>query len=1806
MELLKKGSHTDVYFSGSGDSRILKVARGDSSNAMSIRRLEKELEYCNDVESPGMRKAYEKVLVDDRKAISFEYIAGYTWREQLASGPWKIETFLTWAVRAAQSLKNIHEAGLLHLEISPDHLINNEGSETVVFVGFGGAVRRSDQEQIVEHEGSNFQEDLLAYTAPEQTGRTHHHIDVTTDLYSIGAVFYQMVTGTPLFNMEDPLEIIHAHIAKAPIPPDQIRTDLPSAISKLILKLLEKNPDGRYASAEELHAELLDYHEQWQAKGRIEGQGHQDHTGAVRAKVPGPLFAREREVVRLQEIYDAVIDGAVKFTMVSGPSGVSKSSVIRSLRSPVRSSQGLFIEGKFDPYQTDTPYLALVQGLKQLTAFLLTKEQKELDYWKKLISDALGNVGRVLTDIVPDLKYVVGEQPEIPHLEGTEAQNRFFFAFRKFIAAIATKDHPLVMVVDDLQFADIDSINLLESLERDPRISHFLLAATYRQGSLSEDHPVFQKLADWKEISQKITEIQLENLERAEVREFIRETFHADVDNEEELFQKISAKTKGNPLYLELLINALIKDKIILFDTTRNSWLWSVEEFDRLNLSGSTLDLMTARIQHLRAEVQALLSSAACQGNRFHKSVMMQILDLDEDNFDIEISEAIDEGLVIGKNIKEGQVPEHFSFSHEGIRQIAYDRLSDVVKREKHVQIGRFLLGQYSEEQSDESIFDILFQLNQSRELIDSDELRARLAKLNLVAANKGRDSAAFALAHNYIKEGLAFLDDKAWEKHYQLCLDVHNQAVDLAVLIGNHDEMERIAQEISAKAKSTLDLEAVTRSRIHSFIAQKKLDSAIVVARGYLKKVGIKFPEKPGKSHVIRGIIQMQLKLIGKDTDKLAALPPMTNPEVISALRILQDTANAAYFAAPDLLPLVVFKALNLVLKNGMAEESAFGFTSYGFILSGVLGKYKVGFKYGELANKLLEDSKEHEDKYLVARFLHSIFTRHWIEPTYDIVDVMEWSYQKGIELGNFEYSAYGAGSWAHLSFYLGRDLEHMDKKIGEFMDSVEQMNQPTTVPRIGMYRQAIQNLMGKSIEPWIIKGEVYNEEEMIPNHIKDDIGIVCHNIYFLKAFMAYLFEKTDLALTSINESEKYTEAATASYFIPLADYLKALILMQGADAASNMSKVGKLMKKVKKYAELQPENFKHRYTILCAEKARVDGKIARARILYEDAVFLARKGQNLMDEAIAWELGGKFYITLERTGPAGIFIRQAFDLYKKWGATAKTREMEIAYDKYLDLSQSAIADGSSSNIVTAEQIDFLSLVKTLQTLSTEIELSRLLEKIMGIVIENAGAERGLLIIEEGGDWEIIAEKDVNNPVILSDQRRVLSEVDDKGTVPTGIIHYVIRTKESLVLNDVMNHEQFGELPYLETRPAKSMMSLPLIKQNRLIGVIYLENTLSTGAFTPRAQAGLELLSGQLAISLENALLYEGLEQKVKERTREVVKQKAEIEKQAEELVDKNEKLLELGEYKETMTSMIVHDLKNPLNGIVNTVGNSSLEEQNQAMRQSGKIMLNMVMNILDVSKYQESKMALSLNARNLRKLAENSLEQVQFLAQKKMITLNNRVDEGLEVFVDIEVMERVIINLLTNAIKYTPVSGDITIDASPAAEGYVRLSVIDTGEGIKKEDIKLVFQKFGQVNKRKSGGLASTGLGLTFCTLAVEAHGGKMHVDSEYGVGSTFSLTLREGQNSGFVGKTGQDAIKSRDWEVSLGADAKAYIRPFAAKLDGIPVYKVTQFRKILSEADPDYNDDCTVWFNAVDLAMKAGDQQQLEKLLTLVNDD
>lgn len=1478
FKLIHKGSRFSIYQINKDE--LIKIVESTSPDAVSLSRLENEWNVLNDLHTQGNNRAVSREVYQGRSAIKLASIDGVTLEEHLESQKISINKLLEIGINILKQLISLHEIGYIHGRLNPNHIIISPGNLSASLIGHGNACKTlmgDDRTFSVEE----FEITELKFIAPEQTGRTDQKPSFATDLYSLGAILYRGLTGQTPFDTDNPLEQVHAHIAKVPTQAHLVSDKVPIAISEILEKALQKNPSDRYTSASELYEDLCNCLRQLQSKEELGARMTSSMDGVRRFNFAQSLVGRKKESKVLRSIFRKVKNGSREVILIEGVSGVGKTALGKSIHDAVRESEGRFLEGSYDEFNRGIPYLGVTQCLRQFVTGLLTKDDTTLNYWRDRLNTGIGSIAGILINIVPELSLILEDKDKIPLSEGPEAKNQLEFAVRSFIQIVADRDHPMVLMVDDIQWADADSIELIESLLSDTRVSYFLLISTYRQNSLPAGHPILSKVNHLKRNLESDSIISLQNLEDKNIYELIEDKFDGSVEDVTQLIRLIYRITAGNALHVTQFLSALVKDHVLNYNNQSNTWTWRKEQIERLNLSGGLEELIAQRISKINSEVLDLLSIASCIGSTFSEALLIHKF---PKSLSALINEAVNEGLIAEAKTDEKLKAKLYQFAHDRIREMAYDRLEKKDRARQHLNIARLLSGEYHSEDLDEHIFEIATQYNFGKECISSSEELHFAARSNLQAGIKAKKSGAFEPALNYLLEGISFLDENLWDQEYELCLDLYGNAAQLASLVGNYQELKELSKISDIKALSILDSKPIVIANINALMAQKKHRRALSLELEYLHRLGYRIPTKGNKVHALLGLVGIAIKMRGKNSNVLSRLPLNTNDREITALQILGNALITAYFVEPDLLTKIIYRMLSISLDYGNASESAAGYMGYGFILSGVLGAFESGNDYGDLISKILSDAGRDELLYVLL-FQSNIFLRHWKLPISDVISNLDICYEKLLNLGVFESAAYSIHSFIYFSFFQSVDLHYLSKRCNDAVAVVSTLNQPNTLHRIQMYHQAVINLTANIDQPHLLKGEAYDEEKMIPLHYEDDISIAIHNVHFLKAYLAFLFNNYDVAWEEIEKAKRFNEAAAASFFVPLFDYLCALIKLAQKE---NPRRIRGHLKKLKKYAESAPFNYQRYYILVKAEYSKSLNQIAEARVLYDDAIYLARQAGNLLDEALGWELAGRFYHEIDRDDKASTCFQYAYDIHLKWGAISKANQIIKSYKQTMRLART-ISVGTEVNDAQVHQtFDQLSMVKSLQALTTELDLDRLLEKMMSILIENVGAERGMLILQKDNEWDIVAERDINNEKVKVLKGRKLDSPEQKnkgGLIPAGLVHYVIRTKRTVVINDVQRDIQFKDLPYLKTRKPRSVLCKPLINHKNLIGIVYLENTLTTGAFTLRIQEGLNLLSKQLAISLENAILYEDLNDKVIQNQNLVSKLQIKVEEQEKTL---------------------------------------------------------------------------------------------------------------------------------------------------------------------------------------------------------------------------------------------------------------------------------------------------------------------------------
>lgn len=1514
---------------------VLKTHKTDYPTPTQLSRLKRECQIGQLFDSPRIIKYHDTEKYKNNLYLITEDFGANALSEVIPAQGVELALFLRIAVQLAEALGEIHQKNVIHKDIKPRNILINPQSETVKIIDFGLSSQLTRQNQQILSPG--VLEGTLAYISPEQTGRMNRAVDYRTDFYSLGVTFYQLLTGSVPFQATDPLELVHAHIARMPVSPHRLNPKIPQAVSDIVLKLLAKTAEERYQSAYGLKADLETCLKQWQAQGRIEPFVPGQYDISDRFQIPQKLYGREEEIQTLLAAFNRVSTppGRVEIMLVSGQSGIGKSVLVNEIHKPIVRQRGYFIFGKFDQLQRNVPYNAILRAFQELVRQLLTESEAKINRWREALLTALGPNGQIIVDVIPDVALIIGPQPPVKDVGPEEAQNRFKLVFQAFIGVFAKKEHPLVIFLDDLQWVDAASLKLIHLITTNPDSEYLFFIGAYRQNEVGATHPLRLTLDEIEQANMPVHQILLEPLDAGHITQLICATLACRPDEAAPLTQLVLNKTGGNPFFVNQFLTTLYEEKWLAFvppviagsdlpgessaparvttaagkkspvstgrpdnRARRGGWHWNLEQIETMAITDNVVELMAGKIQKLSEQTQHVLQLAACIGNQFDLITLARVNEASLGDTSHTLWTAIQEGLILQlgqwtngqiDELANGQGPKASEllarFSHDRVQQAAYSLIPSGQEEAIHYKVGQLILQHTPAGERDEKIFDIVNHLNFGLDLISDPAEQKTLAELNLAAGRRAKAAAAYEPALKYLMTGLKLLnlDPAHWQTNYDLSLALYTEAAEAAYLCTNFAEMETLTAQVLHHANTLLDKVKAQEIRIQADMARNKMLEAIETARQVLKLFGLALPQQPNQGHIILELIRTRLALGRKSIEDLETLPEMTDPDKLAAMRILMSSASAAYIAAPQMFPLIVCHIVRLSVKHGNTSLSTFGYVTYGLILAGALGQIKSGYEFGQFSQRLMERLQAKELKAKLMTVFHG-FVSHWQEPARASLAPLLEGYQSGLETGDLEYAANNVLMYCYNAFSCGRKLDWLEPEVDKYLHVMEKFKQERPLRGHRLRKQLILNLTGQAEHVLRFKGEAYDEDTMLPRLIEanDQTEICVYHVY--KSMFSYLFHDYEAALEYAELAAKNLESILGQILIPVQNYFHSLALLAlypavpPARQKQYLKTVRANQKKLKKWADHAPANCRHKYHLVEAEYARVRQDNEKAMIAYREAINLAKTHEYIHEEALANELAALFYLANDFTGIAKTYLFDARYAYLHWGASAKVQHLdqkyarllstissdstatfEVTSESHLSVSSSQTAPASHSNV-----LDLQTVIKASQAISGEIMLGTLLEKLMEIVIENAGAQTGFLILEKEGQLVIEAEGRVDKTEVTVLQSIPVGAAENPD-LSVAIVNYVYRTRENVVLNNATEAGPFTQEAYvLQNRPV-SILCTPLINQGKLGGILYLENKATVGAFTPARLELLKLLSAQIAISIENARLYTDVERSEK-----------------------------------------------------------------------------------------------------------------------------------------------------------------------------------------------------------------------------------------------------------------------------------------------------------------------------------------------------
>ncbi len=1447
---------------------VIKLLKSEYPGPDELKDFQSEYNIARSLDSvEGIVQNYTMIDFQNTKAIILEDFGGISLDRIIKEKKLEIKNFLYVAIKCAGILEEIHNNKIIHKDIKPHNILINSKSGQIKIIDFGIASRLTKEVQsVVNPDGL---EGTIYYISPEQTGRMNRSIDYRTDLYSLGVSFYQMITGRVPFQSDDPMEIVHSHMARVPESPSVIDTEIPVSISNIILKLMEKTAEKRYMSAFGLKKDLSKCYAIFTKSGKIDEFPIGKDDISDRFQIPEKIYGRDNEISHLMDVFKKVSGGVKELVFFSGQSGIGKTVIINEVHKPIVEKRGYFIDGKYDQFKRNIPYTSIIQAFTDLAKEIITESDDKLIKWKFEISKALGDIGGVITEMIPALEMIIGKQPEVQELPAAEAQNRFNMVFQSFIQVFATEKHPLVLFLDDLQWADSASLNLMEILLCDDELKHFLFLGTYRDNEVDKSHPFVMMQDKLKKNGLDWEDIKLSSISKNDIKNLLVDTLKSQSDELIDLAELVYSKTDGNPFFVTEFLKTLHSENLIYF---KEGWKWELDKIDEKGITGNIIELMADKIQKLPPQTLQVMKAACCIGVKFYLDTLAKVCGEHEDETYEKLEYAINLGMILIKD-------KDTRFVHDKVREATYSLISENEQKKYHYKIGKILLERINSDNSQDIIFAVVNQLNLAIDLLDKSE-KNQLIDLNCKAAKKAKASAAYDSALDFFNTSKDLLGDRSWKTDYSLTFFIYKNLSELETLNNNFSESDKLNIYIIEKAESYLDKVEIYTLMIIQYTRLDNQIEALKLLKKVLRRLGIRLPRKPTTLSVLSEMVKIYFLRKGKTIESLLDLPEMKKKKTIFAAKLLYNALALSYNFAPDLFPVIALKLVSLTMKNGIHQESSpFAFTAYGLIVGEALKDRKKAIQYGDLSIKLAEryeNAKALKSKIFMG---YGYFLYPWLYPLKDAINYQIKGIQCGIETGDFEYSEYNLRALAYSYAYDGTNLDQAYKNINKYLPLTSKLSREN-LDVYFLYREVVRNLHGISHNKIHFKSELFDETSYERAKIKKDTNFEAS--YFISKTFLSLFLCNYEVIPEVEKNER--KILKGSFGVVIQGFYLFYLLMclsQIYNSSSNkekkriIRKIKKELKKLKSYEIDCPANWSNKVYIVEAELFRITDNFDDACLRYSESIKAAKKYNVIHEEAIANEYAAKFYLSMDLVTLAATYMKEARYCYLKWGAMAKVEQLD---DKYSDLlatvgssqvtgisedsdlaatrrskSVSSISGGSGHS----GSLDLTTVMKASNAISGEIEMKKLLSSMINILIENAGAQIGLLILFVDDHLFIEAEANIDSKEITVLQSIPLEKGVD---LSPAIVRYVAKTKESIVLDNASEDTSYSSDSYIQKRKPLSILCTPIINQGRLAAVLYLENNLASGVFTPERVEILKVLSSQAAISIENARLIENL----------------------------------------------------------------------------------------------------------------------------------------------------------------------------------------------------------------------------------------------------------------------------------------------------------------------------------------------------------
>ncbi|MBN2546275.1 MAG: AAA family ATPase [Spirochaetes bacterium] len=1457
---------------------IIKLLSKEYPSTEELNKLKHEYDIARSLSNVnGVIKVYDFLTVKNSYAFVMEDIEGVSLDKLIKSIDIDVKLFLVLSVNITKILGEIHNNNIIHKDIKPSNIIVNLKTNKVKIIDFSISSELLRENQEVIH--PDHLEGTLAYISPEQTGRMNRSIDYRSDYYSLGITFYEMLVKKLPFYSYDPIELVHEHIAKEAIEPHKINNEIPKVISNIIKKMMAKNAEDRYQSSSGLIKDLQNCINQLTSKNKINNFILGKFDISEKFHVPEKLFGRNKEIEILTETFDKILKGNKEIIFISGSAGVGKTSLINEIQKPVLKNKGFFVTGKFEQYKKSIPYFGISQALHELIKYILTEKSENLKIWNDKIMKVVGFNGQLMINLIPELELIIGKQPEIQRLSFKDYTNRLIIVFTNFIKLFTDQNHPLVLFIDDLQWADSDSLSLLEQLLYDIELKYFLFVGSYRE----KENDASQINTFIKKIKQRINVIDM-NIKSLTIEDVILLVNGTIIKTDKKIILELSNliinKTMGNPFFIKEFLKSLYERKVINFDNKQTVDLKKIRKFE---ISDNVIEVMSERILSLGSDVLNILRIAACIGTMINLKLLANLNNINEQELLLKLRNIINSGVLI-------KTKTYIKFIHDRVREIVYSTLSDLYKKKIHYQIGKLLLDEYIKKKDEELIYNITYQLNLCKDLLNNDEKKI-LRELNYEAGIRAKATASFNSASSLFTNNEDLLLNDAWINDYNFTLNYFTEWAETEYIMNNIKKANLIIDDVIKNSKETIDKVRVYQIIINYYSIQMQFDKAIELGIKIINELNYKFPKTKDINFIKILIEIIKFNILIKKKEKelkvdditdLYDLPVTKDRKINEILNILLTIGQPFFSMYKDKYPYIVLKVSNIALKHGLTNYYFGGFMPLASIFIVGLKNYEMGYKLGLLDLKLLEKSNSKHLKSF-SKFMFSILVNHFKMHIKDSIPLLIEAYNDGLNSGNNQYAAYSINHLCIRYLIIEKDLESVNFYYNKYSTVQKRLKQLDADTFFYPTWQFVNNLLNLCNDKFKLIGEYFNEQKEVEimkkhNH-RSGLGIY----YTLKLILLFILNDYKNCLYVSYEGLEYMNENMGTihnyffiFFICLT-YLRNMNVLNKNERNKHLKFIKKNIAEFEILSNHCSQNFKHFYLLLSAEYCQYKNRINQAMILYDQAIKCAKENEYVLIEAVANELASKFYNKYGMNKIFQTYLIEAFYCYIKWGAKSKIEELQKEYPElfnYLIKGENTNIDvirktlstvsypvyNKPSTFFPIKSFDISSILKATQIISSEINMDSLLKALVKIVIENAGAQKGIFIINKKNKLFIEAYTNVQNKDIIVLQSVPINESND---LSQAVINYVYRTKEIIKLDDALNKGLFINDAYIQENKVKSVLCMPIIFQNSLSGILYLENNLAAGSFTDEHLEVLNIISSQAAISIHNIYLYESIKEK-------------------------------------------------------------------------------------------------------------------------------------------------------------------------------------------------------------------------------------------------------------------------------------------------------------------------------------------------------